>query len=248
MWAIVYARLRYYLHELLLRRRLRADLHCLGIHSTSLQRAKLLERLNTLQRHIDEWRSAQQLFMPCVASLLAESARVCSTPEAQNTPLFLPSTICARHDVSTTLLNHEWRLREAQAHRSLADLRGHLEVRAYMMNCKDAYVRGQCENTRSKLLLNSLQAEIDMDADRYRNAYISLDGLASRLNKTNWQGPFQKLDDSHIHHLSVGDGSRSVVDQQLSWIWFAGDSIFVDPTQFLNIDVNRNLNECASLR
>ncbi|PIL32910.1 hypothetical protein GSI_05028 [Ganoderma sinense ZZ0214-1] len=224
-------------------RRLRADLCGLGIHATSLQRAQFLERQNALQRRIDAWRSAQQIFMPFVASLFAESARVDGSLQTQSTPLYLPSAICARYDVSPTLLNHEWRLREAQAHDSLADLRGHLEVRAYMCNYEDTHVRGQRENTGLKTLMNSLQAMIDMDADRYRNAYISLGRLATRLGKIDWQGPLQRLDDSHIRHISADDGSGSVGAHQISWIWFAGGSMFVNRAEILNVDVNKNLRD-----
>lgn len=179
--------------------------------------------------------------MPCVAFIVAESARVDVPLQPQSIPLYLPSAICARHEVSTTLLNHKWRLHEAQAHDSLADLRGHLEVRAYILSYKDAYVHGQRKNTKSKALLNSLQAKIDMDAQRYRNAYISLGRLAVALGKADWQGPFQKLDESHIRHISADDGGGG---WQVSWIWFAGGSMYVDRAQILNVDVNNNLQEC----
>ena len=230
----------------MIRRRLRADLANLSLHANDLQRAKLLERQNTLQRRVDGWRSVQQIFMPCTVSLRAKSTTLDDSLQAQNTPLLLPSSICISHVLSATLLNHEWRLREAQAHDALADLRSHLEVRAYIFNHKDAYVHGQRENMTShwQTLIDTIEAKLVLDAECYRAAYNSLSMLAIPLGKADWRGHLQKLDDSHICHISAGDRSSSIGSRQISWIWRTGPTAFVQPAEILNVSVNQNLHEC----
>ncbi|KAI1784420.1 hypothetical protein LXA43DRAFT_901665, partial [Ganoderma leucocontextum] len=161
-----------------------------------------------------------------------------ATLQAQNTTLFLPSAVCARHVVSTALLNHEWRLREAQAHDALSDLRRHLEVRAYVF--KDTHGRGEREDTRSKT--NSIQAKLALNTERYRAAFTALCMVAIPLGKTNWQSYLQKLEDSHICHIHADDGS-GIGSRHISWIWYAGGSALVFPTGVLNVGVNRILQE-----
>ncbi len=193
----------------------------LGAHPTDLQRAKVLERQNALQRRIDGWRAIQQLFVPAVATLITQPDDADDIALPQNLPLFLPSSACIQVNVPRTLLDHEWRLREAQALDALSDLRGHLEVRAYIYRYKDHHVRGQRDGLRSRDIVNGIDNKIKMDALRYRAAYAALATLAAALGKLDWRGSLQPLHEADIRHVSVGDGSGSEGRKELSWIWKA---------------------------
>ncbi len=204
------------------RRKLADDVGSLGAHPTDLQRAKLLERQNALQRRIDGWRTIQQLFMPAVTTLIEQPQIVNDSPLPQALPLFLPSKACTQVVVPRVLLEQEWRLRQAQAYDALTDLRGHLEVRAYIYRYKDEQVRGQREGLRSHDIVHGIENKIKIDKQRYRAAYAALTTLAAALAKYDWRGSLQPLQDSDIRHISTGDGSGSEGRKELSWIWKAG--------------------------
>ncbi|KAI0689311.1 hypothetical protein C8T65DRAFT_700284 [Cerioporus squamosus] len=209
-------------------RKLLTDSSALGSYPTDMQRAKLIERQNALQRRIDGWRKIQNLFMPSVVTLITQAGSGDDSPLPQRLPLFLPSAACIEVVVSPCLLNHEWRMRQAQAYDALTDLRGHLEVRAYIYQYKDQHVRGQREITRSRDIVNGIEAKIKLDAARYRAAYIALTTLSGALSKVNWRGPLQPLLDSDIRHVAAGDGTGSESRRELSWIWKAGSVTSAD--------------------
>ncbi|KAI0693244.1 hypothetical protein C8T65DRAFT_711224 [Cerioporus squamosus] len=186
-------------------RKLRADSAALSASPTDLQRAKILERQNTLQR--------RQLFIP---SPCADDSIL-----PQDHPLFLPSTACTRVTIPQLLLEHEWRLWEAQAYDALTDLRGHLEVRAYLYRYKDEQVRGQKEITRSHDVIHGIDSKIKLNTSRYRAAYTALTTLSAALGKIDWRGSLQPLNDGDIQHITAGDGSGSEGRREISWIWKA---------------------------
>ncbi len=201
------------------RRKLVDDAASLKAHPTDLQRAKLRERQNALQRRIDGWRTIQQLFMPTVTTLIEHPD---DSPLPQDLALFLPSRACTQVVVPRVLLEQEWRLRQAQAYDALTDLRGHLEVRAYIYRYKDQQVRGQREGLRSNDIVHGIENKLKIDKLRYRAAYSALTTLAAALAKYDWRGSLQPLNDSDIRHISAGDGSGSEGRKELSWIWHAG--------------------------
>ena len=204
---------------LLLRRKLLADSTALGVHPTDLQRAKLLERQNALQRRIDGFRTIQQLFIPGIAILLPDRSITHDSTLPQLLPLLLPSAACTDITVDHAILHHEFRLREAQALDALTDLRGHLEVRAYVYRYKDQHVRGQRETLRSRDIVNGIEAKIKLDVSRYRAAYSALNTLSSVLSTHDWRASLRVLNDSDIRHVAAGDGSGSEGRREISWIW-----------------------------
>ncbi|RPD53249.1 hypothetical protein L226DRAFT_576495 [Lentinus tigrinus ALCF2SS1-7] len=220
-------------------RKLLADSSALGAHPTDLQRAKILERQNALQRRIDGWRAIQELFMPGIATLIERPSHVDASSLPQNLPLLLPSTACVHIIVPNVLLTHEWRLRLAQAFDALTDLRGHLEVRAYVYRYKDHHVRGQRESLRSRDIVNGIEDKIKMDASRYCAAYSTLTTLSAALGKQDWRGSLQVLNDADIRHVAAGDGTGSEGRQEISWIWKAGSG----DGNLADTNVNSNLQE-----
>ncbi len=172
--------------------------------------------------------------------MLAQPSNVDESLQAHEVPLHLPSAACTQASVSSVLLTHEFRLRQAQAYDALADLRGHLEVRAYVFRYKDQHVRGQREHGRSIDIIKGIEGKIKMDAHRYRTAYAALMTLATALGKTDWRATLQPLNETDIRHIAVTDGSGSEGRRQISWIWQAGSE---DGT-VSDAAVQSNLQEC----
>ncbi len=160
--------------------------------------------------------------MPGVSTLIAQPSHADDFILPQNLPLFLPSAACAEVTVPRTLLDQEWRLREAQAYDALTDLRGHLEVRAYIYGYKDQHVRGQREGLRSNDIVEGIEDKLKVDKARYRVAYSAMTTLAAALGKLDWRGTLQPLNDADVRHVAAGDGGGSESRKELSWVWTAG--------------------------
>ncbi len=201
------------------RRKLRTDSSAIGTHPTDLQRAKLLERQNALQRRIDGFRTIQQLFVPGMATILPESGDEGDSCLPQELPLLLPSAACTQIAIPATSMQHEFRLRRAQALDALADLRGHLEVRAYIYGYKDQHVRGQRKGNRSNDVVHSIEGKIKLATSRYHAAFTALTTLSNVLGDHGWRLSLRVLDDSDIRHIAAGDGTGSVGRREISWIW-----------------------------
>ena len=184
--------------------------------------------------------------MPAVVTLIAQDGTIGDSLLPQNLPLLLPSGACTDIVVPPILLEHEWRLRQAQALDALTDLRGHLEVRAYVYRYKDQHVRGQRETLRSRDIVNGIESKIKLDASRYRTAYSALTALSGALCKLDWRQStgLQPLLDSDIRHVSAGDGSGSEGRRELSWIWKVGNM----SSDLASSGANINLQEGASLQ
>lgn len=146
----------------------------------------MTERTNKLRRKLLTWMDTQATFIPHVTLLRAEEDRArirISVTQAQpgvkvqHLALWLPSDIKGRVDCDIELYQYEFRLREAQAHEALDDLRHQLLLRTHLYKHKDMYVRGVKANTRC----------------RYRAARRALVGLGRELNETGWQVALQPL-------------------------------------------------------
>lgn len=200
------------------RRRLRVDSNALGAHSTDLQRAKVLERANRLKRQIDAWCTVQLLYMPAVSRIRIgdESDNLIS---AIDTPLFLPSQAVDRVVVGTDLMEYEWRLRFAQAHDALYDMRRLILVRSQMYAAKDRFSRGQRQVTRSQNLLRGVQERIDMSVTKYRDFRAALLKLARPLGKVGWDTELRPLLNEDIRGLSAKEAGSGEGHVTMSWIW-----------------------------
>lgn len=204
------------------RRRLRIDSKALGSHSTDLQVAKVLERANRLKRQLDAWFAVQLLYMPAVSQMRItdESDSLTSAVDAQ---LFLPSHIVNHTPVPYDLMEFEWRLRFAQAHDALHDIRRLLLVRSQMFAAKDRFSRGQRQVTRSQNLLRGVQSRIDASATKYREFRIALLRLGPPLGKVGWDDELQVLQEADVRGLSAKESSSSEGRVTMSWIWKVSD-------------------------
>ena len=213
-----------------LRRRLRREYRRLGTHATDRQRADVLERLSTLRWKLDAWFKIQETYMPGVENLRDAQLTLVREPTAYDLPILLPSTIGqAAVRLDPRLEDIEWRLREAQAHDALNDLRRHLRLSSHIFQYKDRFVRGQRENTRARNIIALAQEKVDADAERYRCTRSALVALSGTLGKTGWEGVLRILEDGDIRLMSKGDPEDQRQRRQgereregtctLSWIW-----------------------------
>ncbi|KAF8078862.1 hypothetical protein FPV67DRAFT_1558069 [Lyophyllum atratum] len=207
-------------HQRLLRR----DMKSLGPHATSLQRSKIIERGNRLWRKIEAWTSIQQLYMPGAAVLRSREEKQGGDEQisATNINLFLPSKIVTSAPCDSEFLTYEWRLRYAQAHASLHDIRRAILLRTQMYKTKDQIVRGQRMLTRSLALIATVQSRITAGAEKYREVRGALVTLAAKLFKTGWEHDLQVLTDDDLRGLMSAEGERSEGRHTLSWIWKVG--------------------------
>lgn len=204
-----------------------------GLHPTVLQRAKLQERCNLINRRLDAWIQVQTFYIPGVTLLRAlDVQRVSSNmvePRAFDRKLYLPSEVLAvKHEIALkaatfvdrSLMEMEWVLREAQAKDSLTSLRSHLRVDSYLNKYKQIHARGVSQNTRSQVLIKQNLARVKMAVMKYRKAHAALISLEGALERDpSWRTVLQVLEDKHITGLQgegTGEGSR-----MLSWIWMA---------------------------
>ena len=184
-----------------LRRLLKIDTSSLGSHPTDNQLAKLQERANILKRRIDNWRSTQLLFMPCVAQLRDEDMQPGGSVKVEEIKLFLPSEVCDRVSCPTKLSEHEWKLCEAQAHEALHDLRHFLRLCTHLYKFKDTNVQGQVANTCAQTTINRTDRKVSTVAAKYHVARAALLILAPLLGKEGWEDTFRLLKDEDIHAM-----------------------------------------------
>ena len=205
--------------------------------STDPGRVRLLEQEKQLRSRIEAWHAAAQNALPEVASLRDQSPDFTSSLSAHELPLFLPSVICS-DSVPAGLLESEWRLREAQGYDALADLRGHLEVLAYVQPYVGSIPARSEAGWCIDLVAANVRAAINMDVERYYAAFTGLDRLAPLLGKTGWQEHLRLLQASDIRHISDFDQAR-----EPSWIWRFGCTAHLTPEKRLDMAINRDLHQ-----
>ncbi|KAJ7099324.1 hypothetical protein B0H15DRAFT_1001957 [Mycena belliarum] len=233
-----------------LQRALAFDISGVGSHPSPEQQTNMTERTNKLRRKLLTWMDTQATFIPHVSLLRAEEDRArirISVTQAQpgvkvqHLALWLPSDIKGRVDCDIELYQYEFRLREAQAHEALDDLRHQLLLRTHLYKHKDMYVRGVKANTRCLTKIKTLEERIRRTSDRYRAARRALVGLGRELNETGWQAALQPLlvedvrgmpralfQDPERKKLLMKKGPAARRDakemgmrakQKMSWIW-----------------------------
>jgi hypothetical protein len=197
----------------------------LGAHATDLQKAKILERSNTLRRKIDAWITIHQLYIPAVALLRTQDDSAEVAPVAvQDIKLYLPSSLSTRVSLqvsscSILFIQHEWDFRYAQAQETLNELRGFLLLYSHMLKSKDRHIRGQRLHTRSIKLLSDVESKIQGSASKYRRIWTALEALSLPLLQTTWKKVLQPLVSADVTGLSSMDDSQSEGRKKLSWIW-----------------------------
>ncbi|KAH9832343.1 uncharacterized protein C8Q71DRAFT_714541, partial [Rhodofomes roseus] len=181
---------------------------------------------NALQRTIEAWQTAQQLYMPTVA---AHRSRDAALPDrsslAEDLPLYLPSDVVDLLPVDQKLQEIEWELRVGIAHDALEDVRRFVCARRKLLEVKGRFISGQHHNTRARGVIKRCETKITQARSKYDACYDALTRLAPALDKTGWRREIglQKLEDKDVRHISDPDPEEE--DEQtegtrtVSWIW-----------------------------
>ena len=204
------------------------------------------EQRTVLQRHLDQYRSQQQVYMPCVSALLAglSGSRVGDIEAEQ---VFLPSDL---DDAGRTtgclgdVASKEAQLREAQCFDSLETLRTIIRSRRSITYFRQLNQRSQRQNTRSWGALHRLKAREKLAVQKYRAARTALMHLRG---PGDWTRTLRNLEDKDVKDLDsqvfdiddtqdaprkkrrVGQNSERAEygssTFQLSWIWLIGGAM-----------------------
>jgi hypothetical protein len=166
--------------------------------------------------------------MPCVARLremIDAAATDSAEEEVHNIKLWMPSAILMQAlSCDVNLVRIEWKLRTAQAHEALHELRQHLRLKRHLTGFKKDWITGQRAHTRSRGVIDTVQNKINTAAAKYRIAWTALESLAVTLLEVDWKIQFPKLEIDDVRGMtedqaageSLSEGRRFVA---ISWIW-----------------------------
>ena len=193
------------------------------------QIASVQERRNAIMWEIKKWQEVQLVYMPGVVATPfrapEDDAEDNDIEAAESVPLVLPSSLDSESRGRVCLQNvasHEQLFRLAQVQDSLIELRHSRKIRRTVVINHHTQFAGQGIRTctRSRAVLNTVDARIAKFVERYRAAYCAL----LQLDPTgSWRETFLELKDSdnrgpgkETEEVGVGDGSYF-----RSWIWLA---------------------------
>lgn len=177
--------------------------------------------------------------MPRAISLLAEDAACSTEVEAvEDIRIGLPSEMNPRHRhavCSPRLQEIEARLREAQCHDALEDLRIKLHIINHLYRYKQTNVHHQGPNTRVRGDLASQDERKTRAVEKYRRAQRAKLALSG---PGEWETKYRVLEDRDVRGLedddpdAVAKRKRKRGDKAgpaeghrvLSWIWHAADA------------------------
>ncbi|KAJ7033004.1 hypothetical protein C8F04DRAFT_958270 [Mycena alexandri] len=211
------------------RRTLGFDIGKIGNHPTAEQQTNLTERGNKLRRKLLTWMDAQALFIPHVAVLRAEEdrerKRISATQvqpgvQVQHMTLWLPSSIADRVACDEELYEYEFRLREAQAHEALDDIRNQLLLRTHLYKYKDRFSRGVKANSRSQTKIEAVEERTRRSTERYRAAWRALKGLGRHMGRKEWEKTLRPLLTEDVRGMPQrAKQAGAEAKAKMSWIW-----------------------------
>ncbi|KAJ7833212.1 hypothetical protein B0H14DRAFT_3087705 [Mycena olivaceomarginata] len=168
---------------------------------TSTQAADLQRRRTLLLGMVKRLRDEQVHFMPGLAVLLEAEPSTESSRRPEEMRLHLPSSFMKE------LPSEEERLRLAQAHEALRDLRRHLRIRTLAHQFKRRHTGGQAAYTKSQALQSGIEERIKGAASRYRSAR---EALLSLRGPGAWEEVLQVLQQADIR----GMNERTLNDEE----------------------------------
>ncbi|KAH7920330.1 hypothetical protein BV22DRAFT_1133151 [Leucogyrophana mollusca] len=208
-------------------RRLCDDLARVGPHATDIQKAKLQQRVNTLQRKLELWTTVQILYMPVVAVHQAQAASTGSEKvEPHKFKLLLPSELGRGDTCDTRLREYEWHLRHAQAHDALNQICQYLRLQSHLYHFKDRNIRGQGANTRARNVLKSVDYKVSACAKKYQCARRALQALSVMVGKVGWEIALKELTQSDLRSMTDLVDGETEGRKKLTWIWTSGKHKF----------------------
>ena len=194
----------------------------LGLHSTDLQRAKIIERSNYLRRKIEAWIEVQHMYIPALIIVRSRAnVKGGGSLAAQDVKLYLPSEIPQSIPCDNDLVESEWELRYAMADVTLNALRSHLILHSRLYKSKDRHSRGQYQNTRSNDLIHTVERRIKASISKYRHIRDAMMALSKHRNMGNsdWETVYRVLHDNDVRGLTSIDNEGAEGHKSMSWIW-----------------------------
>ncbi|KAK0478646.1 hypothetical protein EDD18DRAFT_1364574 [Armillaria luteobubalina] len=140
----------------------------LGVHSTDLQRAQILEKSNRLRRSVELWFVIQEVHMPTVRTLrIQDNQGNHPSCPAYSLPLYLPSSILPAHPCDKTMVCAKSRLWIAQGYDLLHTIRSQLLSLSKAYKDGDTNVLTQKERLKSHKTTQDLNARITQAKQYY---------------------------------------------------------------------------------
>lgn len=195
---------------------------------TTKSQADIQEKRASLMRQIHNWRKTQLIYTPHAAILIAANLTldengVPRTENAENVPLYLPSSLPAdvvRTEEMKRICNMELRLRKASANDALFEIRRGRRNVTKLWKHKKANVSGTGNrpNTRMLTMYTRLDNKINRAADKYRRARKAIQALQP---DDPWLNEFQELrrEDIRGPGIDPDDTKTSKGRFEESWIW-----------------------------
>ncbi|KAF6746462.1 hypothetical protein DFP72DRAFT_992812 [Ephemerocybe angulata] len=223
-------------------RALKADMKKIWTHSRDRELTRIQLRSNTLIRRVDAWYQSLQLYIPSTL-LLRGKATGTKTIPPYDLPLWLPSQIGKQAPVERRLTEIEFQLRAAQAQEALTTLRRGLQRRITVHDLKKRWLRGQGPNTKALNLLATIETQIAVARDEYRQARVALLSLGKMLSKSGLESFYLPLEDGDIRamvrpELDEPEGHQDPNDRTgatrrvSSWIWRHASAAEDNHTQY----------------
>ncbi|KAJ7776669.1 hypothetical protein B0H14DRAFT_3508251 [Mycena olivaceomarginata] len=148
-------------------------------------------RRTRISRQIKKLRLLQRKYSPGALQHLATAPDVPEAPEAECTPLLLPSALSAAERLlplsAPGLAVSEARLRDAQCDESLGLIRHGLCVKKRLQTYRSRNSRRQHQNTCLRTLVNGQQRKVDLAADTYQQARAAQRALDNVTGASQWQ-------------------------------------------------------------
>ncbi|KAG6892610.1 hypothetical protein C0992_013231, partial [Termitomyces sp. T32_za158] len=133
--------------------------------------------------------------------------------------LYLPSAMLGLAYCDPKFQDIEWRLRFAQAHETLYEIRRAILLRSQMLKSKNSLVRGQKMLTRSQALLKGINDRIDHAVEKYNIIYRAVVELGAVLGKTSKHKGLRELVKADTGGITAEEDMRSEGTRTISWIW-----------------------------
>ncbi|KAJ3537092.1 hypothetical protein NMY22_g5739 [Coprinellus aureogranulatus] len=198
----------------------------LGPATKSVDRSRLVQAGNMLKRRFESWESTQRTHMPTVFPYRERGEGDVGTApgaatQVKDIRLLLPSDIVDVEGVSVSmkLARYEFRVRVAQAHTSIRELRGLLLWRSQRIISKKKYSSGTAMMTRSNTLIAEISQKIRDSATWYRRVRDRLVKLGEVLKEKKWEETLKILKDRHLRSLTTFDVGYGDGKRKLAWIW-----------------------------
>jgi hypothetical protein len=164
-----------------------------------------------ISRQMKKLRLLQRRYPPGALQHLATGPDAFEVPEAEHTPLLLPSALSHAERLpplsAPGLAVSEARLRDGQCDESLDLIHHGLCVKKRLQTYRSRNSQWQHQNTRLRTLVDSQQREVDLAANTYRQARMARRALDDVAGASQWQ-ELKKADVRMLEEAKRGSSAR----------------------------------------